>query len=103
VSWGDSRPRPAVPLMGRTLRDGATGGAVVTKSPSQYGSQRKALLDEARSILAEHSAGAARTDSQLEHYLLEDIPAEVPLELRLRFRDLEVAEAFRALRLARES
>ena len=75
----------------------------MTKSPSEYLSQRKALLDEARSILAEHSAGADHTDSQVEHYLLEHLPAGVPRDLRLRFRDLEVAEAFRALGLLRES
>jgi hypothetical protein len=73
------------------------------KQASEYTKLRNELLNEARGLLANQPDTLELTDSQLEQHLLHDTPAVVPLELRLRLRDLEVAEAFRALRIERST
>ncbi len=59
---------------------------------------RPELLRQAREHLAHDDSLSEWSDDALANYIIEYAPAEVPLELRLRVRDLDVLDALRALR-----
>jgi hypothetical protein len=58
---------------------------------------RSEILKQARDLLAQDRFFDGLSDDTLANYIVEYAPGEIPAELRLRLRDLDVIEALRAL------
>jgi hypothetical protein len=58
---------------------------------------RSEILKQARDLLAQDRFFDGLSDDTLANYIVEYAPGEIPVELRLRLRDLDVIEALRAL------
>lgn len=62
------------------------------------GLTRSELLEQARALLRRDAVTARLSDDALAAYVVEYAPEDVPRELRLRIRDLDVLDALKALR-----
>lgn len=62
------------------------------------GSTRRELLGQVRELLKHDPAISDYSDDALANYVIEFAPAEVPVDLRVRLRDLDVLTALKALR-----
>ena len=71
------------------------GGVAVADVSS--GLSRSELLRQARDLLTQDRFFDGLSDDTLANYIVEYAPGEVPAELLLRLRDLDVIDALRAL------
>jgi hypothetical protein len=62
------------------------------------GSTRRELLGQVRELLKHDPSLADASDDALANYVIEFAPPEVPTDLRVRLRDLDVLTALKALR-----
>ncbi len=64
----------------------------------ESGHERETLLERARELLAGDGFFDGLGDDTLASHIIEYAPDAIPLELRLRLRDLDVIEALSRLR-----